>query len=84
MDICTQEIPRLQEVAQATLWRVICTRNGAMPAGGTPMSDYFLEIKNLTKYFPLNNDVLSRLTGKTYRRRLMTSVSSSSQEKRWA
>ncbi len=29
------------------------------------MSDYFLEIKNLTKYFPLNNDVLSRLTGKT-------------------
>ena len=27
------------------------------------MSDYFLEIKNLTKYFPLNNDVLSRLTG---------------------
>jgi len=30
------------------------------------MSDYFLEIKNLTKYFPLNNDVLSRLTGKTH------------------
>ena len=29
------------------------------------MSDYFLEIKNLTKYFPLNNDVLSRLTGKS-------------------
>ncbi len=29
------------------------------------MSDYFLEIKNLTKYFPLNNDVISRLTGKT-------------------
>jgi ABC-type glutathione transport system ATPase component len=29
------------------------------------MSDYFLEIKNLTKHFPLNNDVLSRLTGKT-------------------
>jgi peptide/nickel transport system ATP-binding protein/oligopeptide transport system ATP-binding protein len=30
------------------------------------MSDYFLEVKNLTKYFPLNNDVLSRLTGKTH------------------
>ena len=29
------------------------------------MSDYFLEVKNLTKHFPLNNDVLSRLTGKT-------------------
>ena len=29
------------------------------------MSDYFLEVKNLTKYFALNNDVLSRLTGKT-------------------
>jgi len=29
------------------------------------MSDYFLEIKNLTKHFLLNNDVLSRLSGKT-------------------
>ena len=29
------------------------------------MSDYILEIKHLTKYFPLNNDMLSRLTGKT-------------------
>jgi len=29
------------------------------------MSDYFLEVQNLTKYFPLNNDVLSRLSGKT-------------------
>ena len=29
------------------------------------MSDYFLEVQNLTKYFPLNNDVISRLTGKT-------------------
>ena len=29
------------------------------------MSDYFLEVKNLTKYFVLNNDVLSRLSGKT-------------------
>jgi oligopeptide/dipeptide ABC transporter ATP-binding protein len=29
------------------------------------MSDYFLEIKNLTKHFLLNNDMLSRLTGKT-------------------
>ena len=29
------------------------------------MSDYFLEVKNLTKYFALNNDVLSRLSGKT-------------------
>jgi oligopeptide/dipeptide ABC transporter ATP-binding protein len=29
------------------------------------MSDYFLEVQNLTKYFALNNDVLSRLTGKT-------------------
>src|SRR5215467_10072816 len=29
------------------------------------MSDYFLEIKNLTKHFLLSNDVLSRLAGKT-------------------
>lgn len=28
------------------------------------MSDYLLEIKNLTKHFALNNDLLSRLTGK--------------------
>jgi oligopeptide/dipeptide ABC transporter ATP-binding protein len=27
------------------------------------MSDYLLEVKNLTKYFLLNNDVISRLTG---------------------
>ena len=29
------------------------------------MSDYFLEVKNLTKHFPLNNDLISRLGGKT-------------------
>lgn len=29
------------------------------------MSDYFLEVKNLTKHFVLNNDTISRLTGKT-------------------
>ena len=28
------------------------------------MSDYLLEVKNLTKHFPLNADFLSRLTGK--------------------
>ena len=28
------------------------------------MSDYFLEVKNLTKHFPLNNDLISRLGGK--------------------
>jgi oligopeptide/dipeptide ABC transporter ATP-binding protein len=28
------------------------------------MGDYLLEVKNLTKHFPLNNDVISRLTGK--------------------
>lgn len=28
------------------------------------MSAYFLEVNNLTKYFPLNNDFISRLTGK--------------------
>jgi len=29
------------------------------------MSDYFLDVQNLTKYFTLNDDALSRLTGKT-------------------
>ena len=29
------------------------------------MSNAFLEVQHLTKYFPLNNDALSRLTGKT-------------------
>jgi len=29
------------------------------------MSNAFLEVQHLTKHFPLNNDVLSRLTGKT-------------------
>jgi len=29
------------------------------------MSGYFLEVQNLTKYFPLNNDIISHLTGKT-------------------
>ncbi len=29
------------------------------------MSDYFLEVNNLTKHYLLNNDFLSRLTGKT-------------------
>ena len=29
------------------------------------MSDYFLEVNNLTKYFYLNDDVISRLSGKT-------------------
>ena len=29
------------------------------------MSSSFLEVQHLTKHFPLNNDVLSRLTGKT-------------------
>lgn len=29
------------------------------------MNDYFLEVRNLTKYFPLNNDTISRLTGRT-------------------
>jgi oligopeptide/dipeptide ABC transporter ATP-binding protein len=29
------------------------------------MSHAFLEVQHLTKYFPLNHDVLSRLTGKT-------------------
>ena len=29
------------------------------------MSDYFLEVNNLTKYFMLNDDIISRLTGKT-------------------
>ena len=29
------------------------------------MSDVFLEVQHLTKHFPLNNDVLSRLSGKT-------------------
>jgi peptide/nickel transport system ATP-binding protein/oligopeptide transport system ATP-binding protein len=28
------------------------------------MSEYLLEVKNLTKHFPLNNDLISRLTGK--------------------
>lgn len=28
------------------------------------MSGYFLEVNNLTKYFPLNNDLISRLAGK--------------------
>jgi oligopeptide/dipeptide ABC transporter ATP-binding protein len=28
------------------------------------MGDYLLEVKHLTKHFPLNNDVVSRLTGK--------------------
>src|SRR5205814_2771680 len=35
-------------------------------ADGTPLSDYFLEVQHLAKYFPLNNDVISRLTGKTH------------------
>src|SRR5919106_6752185 len=29
------------------------------------MSEYFLEVKQLRKYFSLNTDVISRLTGKT-------------------
>lgn len=29
------------------------------------MSDYFLEVNNLTKYFMLNDDMVSRMTGKT-------------------
>ena len=29
------------------------------------MSSSFLEVQHLTKHFPLNNDILSRLTGKT-------------------
>jgi len=29
------------------------------------MSDYFLEVNNLKKYFMLNNDVISRMSGKT-------------------
>jgi oligopeptide/dipeptide ABC transporter ATP-binding protein len=28
------------------------------------MSEYLLEVKNLTKHFPLSNDLISRLTGK--------------------
>ncbi|MDZ7380022.1 MAG: ATP-binding cassette domain-containing protein [candidate division KSB1 bacterium] len=29
------------------------------------MSDYFLEVQNLTKHFLLNSDIISRITGKT-------------------
>jgi hypothetical protein len=29
------------------------------------MSNAFLEVQHLTKHFPLHNDILSRLTGKT-------------------
>ena len=28
------------------------------------MSDYFLEVNHLTKHFVLNDDLISRLTGK--------------------
>src|SRR5438067_13753660 len=34
-------------------------------ADGALMRDAFLEVQHLTKHFPLNDDILSRLTGKT-------------------
>ena len=40
------------------------------------MSDYFLEVQHLTKYFPLNNDVISRLTGKTHTLKAVDDISS--------
>ncbi len=39
------------------------------------MSDYFLEIKNLTKHFLLNHDVLSRLAGKTHTLKAVDDIS---------
>src|SRR2546427_728881 len=39
------------------------------------MSDYFLEVQHLTKYFPLNNDVISRLTGKTHTLKAVDDIS---------
>ena len=33
-------------------------------ADGAPMRNTFLEVQHLTKHFPLNDDILSRLTGK--------------------
>jgi oligopeptide/dipeptide ABC transporter ATP-binding protein len=39
------------------------------------MRDYFLEVQHLAKYFPLNNDVISRLTGKTHTLKAVDDIS---------
>src|SRR5437867_11081583 len=44
------------------------------------MSDSFLEVQHLTKYFLLNNDVISRLSGKTHTLKAVDDISFSIQQ----